>query len=67
MAKNKMKTKKAAAKRFKVTGSGKVMHRQTGQRHLLSKKSRRRKRRLSMPKELTGLAARNIKKIVGRA
>ncbi len=64
MAKNKMKTKKAAAKRFKVTGRGKVMHRQTGQRHLLSKKSRRRKRRLSQPAELKGQDARNIKQVL---
>lgn len=64
MGKNKMKTKKAAAKRFKVTGRGKVMHRQTGQGHLLSKKSRRRKRRLSQDAELTGKSARNIKSIL---
>lgn len=64
MPKNKVKTKKAAAKRFKVTGSGRIMHRQTGMRHLQSKKSSRRKRRLSMPRELTGQAARNIKKII---
>ncbi len=30
MGKNKMKTKKAASKRLKRTGSGKLMHRQTG-------------------------------------
>ncbi len=64
MAKNKMKTKKAAAKRFKVTSRGKVMHRQTGQRHLLSKKSRRRKRRLSQSAELKGQDARNIKQVL---
>jgi len=43
MGKNKMKSKKAAKKRFKVTGSGKIMHRQIGQGHLLSKKRSRRK------------------------
>ena len=64
MAKHKMKTKKAAAKRFKVTGSGRVMRRQTGQRHLLSKRSRRRKRRLSVPRAVEGKDARNIKKIL---
>jgi len=47
MAKNKMKTKKAAAKRFAVTGTGKVYHRQRGLNHMLSKKSSRRKRSLS--------------------
>lgn len=64
MAKSKMKTKKAAAKRFKITGSGKVMHRQTGQNHLLSKKSSRRKRRMSLDAELTTKEAATAKRLV---
>ena len=40
------KTKKAVAKRFKVTGTGKVMRRQAGLRHLASSKSSKRKRKL---------------------
>ncbi len=64
MAKNKMKTKKAAAKRFKITGSGRVMHRQTGLRHLLSKKSRRRKRRLGMEAEVKGRRAKKISRML---
>jgi large subunit ribosomal protein L35 len=43
------KTNKAVAKRFKVTGTGKIMRRKTGRRHLLSCKSRKRKRSLSRP------------------
>lgn len=39
------KTKKAIAKRFKVTGTGKVMHRSPNRRHLLSNKSVKQKRR----------------------
>ena len=66
MAKTKMKTKKAAKKRFKVTGTGKIMRRQTGQRHLLSKKSSHRKRRLSDEQEVTGGDARHVKKLVPR-
>ncbi len=42
----KMKTKRAAAKRFKFTGSGKVKHNRAFRRHLLTKKSRDRKRAL---------------------
>lgn len=38
------KTRKAIAKRFKVTGSGKLMRRKPGHRHLLRKKSNKRKR-----------------------
>jgi large subunit ribosomal protein L35 len=41
------KTKKAVAKRFKVTGSGKVLRRRASARHLLSTKNAKRKRRLS--------------------
>ena len=40
------KTRKAVAKRFKITGSGKVMRRRQGKRHLLENKSRKRKRSL---------------------
>jgi large subunit ribosomal protein L35 len=40
------KTKKAAAKRIKVTGTGKLMRRKPGLRHLASSKSSKRKRKL---------------------
>ncbi|MBA2849347.1 50S ribosomal protein L35 [Thermosulfuriphilus ammonigenes] len=46
MAKNKIKTKRAAAKRFKVSGTGKIIHFRAGKSHLLRKKNRKRKRRL---------------------
>ena len=53
----KMKTKKSAAKRFKKTGSGKIVHHQGGHRHLSTKKSPKRKRHLrketSMSKAMT--------------
>ncbi|MCK9288185.1 MAG: 50S ribosomal protein L35 [Sphaerochaetaceae bacterium] len=42
----KMKTRKSAAKRFKVTGSGKVRYKKMGLRHILTKKSSKRKRDL---------------------
>jgi large subunit ribosomal protein L35 len=38
------KTKKAVAKRFKITGRGKVLRSQAGRRHLLSAKNAKRKR-----------------------
>ena len=40
------KTRKAVAKRFKVTGTGKVLRRKQGKRHILQKKSSKRKRQL---------------------
>lgn len=43
----KMKTHRGAAKRFKRTGTGKLTHAQKGKRHILTKKSSKRKRRLS--------------------
>jgi large subunit ribosomal protein L35 len=41
------KTKKAVAKRFKVTATGKVLRGHAGRRHLLQSKSAKRKRRLA--------------------
>jgi large subunit ribosomal protein L35 len=45
----KMKTHKSGAKRYKVTGTGKVMRAQAGRGHLNQKKSSRRKRSLDSP------------------
>jgi len=42
----KMKTHKGAAKRFKVTGSGKVIKNRSFKSHILEKKSAKRKRKL---------------------
>ena len=44
----KMKTKRAAAKRFRVLGSGKFKRAKMGRRHGLSNKSRRRRVRLGV-------------------
>ena len=42
----KMKTKKSAAKRFSFTGTGKVKYKKQNLRHILTKKSTKRKRKL---------------------
>jgi large subunit ribosomal protein L35 len=42
----KMKTRKSAAKRYSVTGSGKVRYKKQGLRHILTKKNTKRKRNL---------------------
>lgn len=42
----KMKTHRGAKKRFKVTGTGKVMHRRANRNHILEKKTTKRKRQL---------------------
>jgi large subunit ribosomal protein L35 len=43
MKKYKQKTNSSAKKRFKITGTGKVMRRKSGMRHLLSHRSARTK------------------------
>ncbi len=43
----KMKTHRSAAKRYKVTATGKILRRQAGKGHLLAHKSMSRKKRLS--------------------
>ena len=40
------KTRKSVSKRFKITGSGKILRRRQGKRHLLQNKNRKRKRSL---------------------
>jgi large subunit ribosomal protein L35 len=53
------KTRKSASKRFKKTGTGKLLFHSPGSRHLLSCKSRKRKRRLAKVKVMSaGDAAR---------
>ncbi len=46
------KTRKAVAKRFKITGTGKVMRSRAGRRHLLAHKSAKRRRSLGTAKEV---------------
>jgi large subunit ribosomal protein L35 len=41
------KTKKAVAKRFKITGTGKILRSKASRRHLMSSKSAKRKRKLA--------------------
>ena len=48
-----MKTKKSAAKRFKKSGTGKLVYNQCGNRHLSTKKNSKRKRQLRKSKTLS--------------
>ncbi|MEW5735744.1 MAG: 50S ribosomal protein L35 [Thermodesulfobacteriota bacterium] len=45
----KIKTNRSAAKRFKKTGTGKVVFRKANHSHILAKKTRKRKRDLRQP------------------
>lgn len=64
MAKTKLKTNRSAAKRLKVTGTGKVMRHKGWKRHLLSTKNSSRKRRLSGAVEINKDNIKNIRRLV---
>ncbi len=60
-----MKTRKSAAKRFKITKTGKVLFSHQYQGHLMRKKSSRRQRRQKETGVLKGAKANIMKKILG--
>ncbi len=62
----KMKTHSGAAKRFRLTSTGKVMRRRANTNHLLEHKSSRRTRRLAGDVTLAPADARKIKKLLGK-
>ena len=62
----KMKTKKAASKRFRRTGTGKLVYKRQGQTHLATKKSRRRKRRLAIEGEVAAVDKRAAERLLGK-
>ncbi len=64
MAKMKLKTKRSAAKRLKVTGTGKVMRRKGWKSHLLTGKNATRKRRLTGAFEITKDNKENIRQML---
>lgn len=67
MRKYKQKTRKSAAARFKITGTGKVMRRRQNSRHLRRKKSRKTIRKYRLLATVTGKYAKKIKQMMGLA
>jgi large subunit ribosomal protein L35 len=61
----KMKTHSGAKKRFKVTGTGKIMHARAGKRHLNEHKSSRRTRRLSVDSVLANGDTKKARRLLG--
>ena len=61
----KMKTHSGAKKRFRVTGTGKIMRGQAGRRHLLEHKSSTLTRRLEGKVVVAPADAKKIKKMLG--
>jgi large subunit ribosomal protein L35 len=64
MANQKMKTKRAAAKRFKVTGTGKLKRNKANHSHILTKKTRKRKRNLRKSTLVDDTNVKTMKKIM---
>ncbi|HEY8523477.1 MAG TPA: 50S ribosomal protein L35 [Acidimicrobiales bacterium] len=62
----KMKTHRGAAKRFKVTGTGKLRRRQANMNHILEKKPSKRTRRLKRAADLHPGDEARINRMLGR-
>ncbi|MBT7971122.1 MAG: 50S ribosomal protein L35 [Verrucomicrobia bacterium] len=58
----KSKTRSSVAKRFKVTGTGKILRRKQGKRHILQKKNRKRKRNLGKATLVSDADITNVKR-----
>ena len=61
----KMKTHRGAAKRFKVTGSGRILRRKAFRAHILEKKPSKRTRRLAREAEVTGGDRAQVRRLIG--
>lgn len=60
----KMKTKAGAKKRFKVTGTGKLMRMKAFKSHILTKKSTKRKRNLRKATEVDETSMKAMRKLM---
>ena len=60
----KMKTKRAAAKRFKLTSKGRVKRSRANKSHILTKKHKKRKRRLRTATTVAHAEERRIKRLL---
>jgi large subunit ribosomal protein L35 len=61
-----MKTHSGAKKRFKVSGSGKLLREQSNRRHLLEGKPTTRTRRLAADAAVSPADAKKVKRMLGR-
>ena len=63
----KQKTQSGAKKKFKVTGTGRILRRNAGQSHNLEHKSPKRKRAFSKDLPVAPANLRTVKKLLGKA
>ena len=61
----KMKTHSGAKKRFKITGTGKLLRRRAMKSHLLEKKSQKRKRSFRKDAPVARSDVKTVKKLLG--
>lgn len=61
----KMKTHRAAAKRMRLSGTGKVMHKKSNFRHILEKKNSKRKRRLGQIGQVAKSDSARARRLLG--
>ena len=61
----KMKTHRGAAKRFRRTGTGKIVRKKAFSSHILEKKSPKRKRNMRKSTLVVGKQARNVSRMIG--
>ncbi len=60
----KIKTNRSAAKRFRVTGSGKIKRNKAYKRHILSNKGKKQKRQLRHATIVAAVEVKNIRKLI---
>lgn len=60
----KQKTHRGAAKRFKLSATGKVRRRRSMHSHILTKKTTKRKRRLRQPTEVVGKFKKTVRELI---
>ena len=63
----KVKTKSGAKKRFKITGTGKIMHKSAFKNHILTKKETKQKRRLGKKSAVKASDMSNVRYMLGQA
>ncbi len=60
----KIKTNRSAAKRFRVTGTGKIKRNKAYKRHILSSKGKKQKRHLRKATTVAAVEASNIRRLI---
>jgi large subunit ribosomal protein L35 len=62
----KMKSHRGAAKRFRLTGTGKLKRRRAFGNHMLGKKSSTRKRRIDSPADVSASDDKRIRRLLAK-